>query len=94
MLHGAAEPIANVVQSLSHAGAGAASCSQAKTRCAAQQWVQLWTQVMTDINSDGVTANHVIVDILNEPDSRMFLCAPPACSGSWQQPAAALQALA
>ena len=30
---------------------------------------------MTDLNSDGVTANRIIIDLLNEPDARMFLCA-------------------
>ena len=39
-------------------------------------WVQLWTRLATDLNSDGITANHVIFDILNEPDSLMFLWEP------------------
>lgn len=31
-------------------------------------WVQYWTQLMTDICSDGPSCNRVMVDILNEPD--------------------------
>ncbi|KAK9809361.1 hypothetical protein WJX73_008925 [Symbiochloris irregularis] len=34
------------------------------------KWVQLWTQVITDLTSDSITAGHIMVDILNEPDSR------------------------
>ena len=40
-----------------------------------QQWVKLWSQVLTDITADGVTGNRVIVDILNEPDAANFQCA-------------------
>ena len=38
-----------------------------------QMWVKLWVRLATDINSDGVTANRVLLDIANEADSRMFL---------------------
>lgn len=37
-----------------------------------QKWVELWTQVMTDVTSDPITAGHTMVDILNEPDSKMI----------------------
>ena len=37
-----------------------------------QQWVTLWTQLLKDVISDGVTGNRVIVDILNEPDAAKF----------------------
>ena len=38
-------------------------------------WVQLWTRLATDLNSDGVTANRVLLDIANELDSRDVLWA-------------------
>ena len=38
-------------------------------------WVQLWTRLATDLNSDGVTANRVLFDIANELDSRDILWA-------------------
>ena len=38
-----------------------------------QKWVQLWTKLATDLNSDGVTTNRVLFDVANEADSQMFL---------------------
>ena len=38
----------------------------------AQQWVTLWTQLLKDVTSDGITGSRVIVDILNEPDAAKF----------------------
>lgn len=48
----------------------------AERRGALQMWVKLWSQVLTDVISDGVTGNRVILDILNEPDAANFLYAP------------------
>ena len=39
-------------------------------------WVNLWVRLATDINSDGVTANHVLLDLANELDSRDLLWEP------------------
>ena len=33
-------------------------------------WVALWKQLMTDVVADEASAQRVMVDILNEPDSR------------------------
>ena len=36
----------------------------------AELWVNLWTQLLTDIVSDPPSAQRVMVDILNEPDAK------------------------
>ena len=36
----------------------------------ADLWVNLWTQLLTDIVSDPPSAQRVMVDILNEPDAK------------------------
>lgn len=40
------------------------------------RWVGLWEQLLTDVVADPVSKARVMVDILNEPDSRDLQCAP------------------
>ena len=43
------------------------------------RWVGLWEQLLADVVADPVSKARVLVDILNEPDSRDLQCArPPA----------------
>ena len=35
-------------------------------------WLQLWTDLVTRISADPIAAGRLIIDILNEPDSRNF----------------------
>ena len=49
---------------------------------AMQTWLAQWTQLMMDITSDPVSKAMVMVDILNEPDSRGLTCGAPPLLGS------------
>ena len=40
------------------------------------RWVGLWEQLLADVVADPVSKARVMVDILNEPDSRDLQCAP------------------
>ena len=40
------------------------------------RWVGLWEQLLSDVVADPVSKARVMVDILNEPDSRDLQCAP------------------
>ena len=51
-----------------------------------QTWLAQWTQLMRDITSDPVAKAMVMVDILNEPDSRGLTCASPSLLGSSVMP--------
>ena len=42
------------------------------------RWVGLWEQLLADVVADPVSKARVMVDILNEPDSRDLQCAPAA----------------
>ena len=53
------------------------------------RWVGLWEQLLTDVVADPVSKARVMVDILNEPDSRDLQCAPlpaPPCPLCWPLP--------
>lgn len=41
------------------------------------RWVGLWEQLLADVVADPVSKARVLVDILNEPDSRDLQCARP-----------------
>ena len=67
-------PIAQFSETLSVTWQRSIRCRllSAENNVRAQQWVTLWTQLLKDITSDGITGNRVIVDILNEPDAAKF----------------------
>ena len=48
--------------------------SQSARHTAAGLWVDVWTQLLRDITADPISQQRVMVDILNEPDSRGLAC--------------------